>query len=163
MADVKNLKNVKTKSKIFYGIRKKFLGVLVPIVVVGFIALSFISYRESSVIVNEEAETNVKAVGSEAAVMLKGEICTRKIIVETLADSAEFNKATIEQKIQMMKDAKTAIDGLAMIAYSDLKGNATNNNSKECLRDENNTFLFHFVYNRKGLCLNESEKPSNTY
>ena len=45
----------------------------------------------------------------------------------------------------------------------DLKGNATNNNSKECLRDENNTFLFHFVYNRKGLCLNESEKPSNTY
>ena len=136
MADVKNLKNVKTKSKILYGIRKKFLGVLVPIVVVGFIALSFISYRESSVIVNEEAETNVKAVGSEAAVMLKGEIYTRKIVVKTLADSAEYNKATIEQKIQMMKDAKTSIDGLAMIAYSDLKGNAISDTGEKMNRGD---------------------------
>ena len=45
----------------------------------------------------------------------------------------------------------------------DLKGNYTNNNCKECLKDENNTFLYHFVYNKKGQCLNESEKPSNTY
>ena len=42
-------------------------------------------------------------------------------------------------------------------------GNESNNNCNECIKDENNTYLYHFVYNETGKCINESEKPSNTY
>ena len=45
----------------------------------------------------------------------------------------------------------------------DIGGNNTNNNCKECLKDENDTFLYHFIYNETGRCLNKDEKPSNTY
>ena len=34
---------------------------------------------------------------------------------------------------------------------------------KECLKDESNNFIYHFVYNEKGKCISENEKPSNTY
>ena len=42
-------------------------------------------------------------------------------------------------------------------------GDNTNNNCDECLKDENNTYLYHFIYNETGKCLNDDEKPSNTY
>ena len=42
-------------------------------------------------------------------------------------------------------------------------GNESNNNCNECIKDENNTYLYHFVYNEEGKCINEAEKPSNTY
>ena len=43
------------------------------------------------------------------------------------------------------------------------KGNNLNNNCKECLKDENNNYIYHFVYTEKGKCISENEKPSNTY
>ncbi|WP_022748690.1 methyl-accepting chemotaxis protein [Lachnobacterium bovis] len=131
-----NKNTVKKKSKLLYGIRKKFLGVLIPIVVVGFALLSYISYRESSKFMNEEAESNVKAVGSEAAVMLRGEVYSKKILVENLANSKNFAKASIEDKIQMMKDAKATIGGVAMIAYSDLNGHATGDQGEKMERGD---------------------------
>ena len=45
----------------------------------------------------------------------------------------------------------------------DKKGNDSNNNCIDCLKDENNIYLFHFLYNETGRCINEDEKPSNTY
>ena len=45
----------------------------------------------------------------------------------------------------------------------DKKGDDSNNNCIDCLKDENNTYLFHFLYNETGRCINEDEKPSNTY
>ena len=45
----------------------------------------------------------------------------------------------------------------------DKKGDDSNNNCIDCLKDENNTYLFHFLYNDTGRCINEDEKPSNTY
>lgn len=43
------------------------------------------------------------------------------------------------------------------------KSDIVNNNCGECLTDDNNNYLYHFVYNKKGQCLNEKEEPSNTY
>ena len=45
----------------------------------------------------------------------------------------------------------------------DEKGNNLNNNCKECLKDENNNYKYHFIYSEKGKCIDENEKPSNTY
>ena len=45
----------------------------------------------------------------------------------------------------------------------DKGGNKNNNNCQECLKDANNNYLYHFLYNETGRCLNEFEKPSNTY
>ena len=42
-------------------------------------------------------------------------------------------------------------------------GDEFDNNCKECLKDDNNNYLYHFIYNEKGRCLNESERPSDTY
>ena len=42
-------------------------------------------------------------------------------------------------------------------------GNESNNNCKECLKDSNNNYLYHFIYNEEGRCLRDDEKPSNTY
>ena len=45
----------------------------------------------------------------------------------------------------------------------EIKGDSTNNNCKDCLKDENNSYLYRFVCNEKGQCLNKKEKLSNTY
>ena len=45
----------------------------------------------------------------------------------------------------------------------DIKGNDINNNCNECAKDENNTYMYHFIHNETGKCLDETEKPSNTY
>ena len=45
----------------------------------------------------------------------------------------------------------------------DEKGNNLNNNCKECLKDEKQNYIYHFVYTEKGKCISEIEKPSNTY
>jgi hypothetical protein len=42
-------------------------------------------------------------------------------------------------------------------------GDNSNNNCKECLKDNNNNFIYHFIYNEEGKCINSDEKPSNTY
>ena len=31
------------------------------------------------------------------------------------------------------------------------------------MKDENNNYIYHFIYNEKGKCINENEKPTNTY
>ena len=43
----------------------------------------------------------------------------------------------------------------------DIKGDDSNNNCNECLKDENNNYIYHFIYNDKGKCLRDDEKPSN--
>ena len=43
------------------------------------------------------------------------------------------------------------------------KGNKSANNCKECLKDKNNNYIYHFVYNETGKCITDDEKPSNTY
>ena len=45
----------------------------------------------------------------------------------------------------------------------DKRGDESSNNCKECLKDTNNNYLYHFIYNEEGRCLNESEKPPDTY
>ena len=45
----------------------------------------------------------------------------------------------------------------------DRYGNEFNNNCNECAKDINNTYLYHFIFNETGICINETEKPSNTY
>lgn len=42
-------------------------------------------------------------------------------------------------------------------------GDNENNNCNECLKDENNSYIYHFIYNEEGKCINSDEKPSNTY
>jgi hypothetical protein len=44
----------------------------------------------------------------------------------------------------------------------DREGNIIDNNCKECLKDKDN-YTYHFIYNEKGKCINEEEKPSDTY
>ena len=43
------------------------------------------------------------------------------------------------------------------------KGDKSANNCKECLKDKNNNYIYHFVYNETGKCITDDEKPSNTY
>ena len=43
------------------------------------------------------------------------------------------------------------------------KGDKDNNNCNECLKDVNNNYLYHFIYNEKRKCLKDNERPSNTY
>ena len=43
------------------------------------------------------------------------------------------------------------------------KGDNINNNCKECLKDENNNYIYHFVFNEEGKCIDDKEKPFNTY
>ena len=45
----------------------------------------------------------------------------------------------------------------------DKRGNESNNNCNECLKDENNSYIYHFTYNDKGKCITDNEKPSHTY
>ena len=45
----------------------------------------------------------------------------------------------------------------------DERGDESNNNCRECLKDGNNFYIYHFIYNETGRCLSESDKPSNTY
>ena len=41
-------------------------------------------------------------------------------------------------------------------------GDISNNNCDECVKDNGN-YIFHFLENENGKCINESERPSNTY
>ena len=45
----------------------------------------------------------------------------------------------------------------------DIGGNDTNNNCNECAKDVNDTYLYHFLHDEKGKCINETERPLNTY
>ena len=45
----------------------------------------------------------------------------------------------------------------------DKKGDDSNNNCNECLKDENNNYIYHFLHDEKGKCISEEEKPANTY
>ena len=45
----------------------------------------------------------------------------------------------------------------------DKGGDESNNNCKDCAKDKFNNYSYHFIYNEKGKCISESEKPSNTY
>ena len=45
----------------------------------------------------------------------------------------------------------------------DKKGDKDKNNCNECAKDENNNYLYHFIFNETGKCLSEKEKPSNMY
>ena len=42
-------------------------------------------------------------------------------------------------------------------------GSSIYHNCKECAKYENGTYIYHFVYTQAEVCINDSEKPSNTY
>ena len=42
-------------------------------------------------------------------------------------------------------------------------GNINNNNCDECAKEENGIYKYHFLQNDNGKCINEDEKPLNTY
>ena len=45
----------------------------------------------------------------------------------------------------------------------DKDGDIYNNNCKDCARNQTtNNYIYHFIYNETGKCINESEKPSKT-
>ena len=48
-------------------------------------------------------------------------------------------------------------------ALCDVKGDKDNNNCKECAKDSDNNYLYHFLHDAIGKCINEAEKPLNTY
>ena len=45
----------------------------------------------------------------------------------------------------------------------DEAGDILNNNCKECLKDDNNNYLYHFIYNEKGKCISEDKKEGLLY
>ena len=42
-------------------------------------------------------------------------------------------------------------------------GNSTNMNCAECLKYDNGTFIYHFIFNSKGECVGEDQKCTNCY
>ena len=42
-------------------------------------------------------------------------------------------------------------------------GDDNKNNYDDCIKDINDNYIYHFIYNETGKCISESEKPSNTY
>ena len=42
-------------------------------------------------------------------------------------------------------------------------GDAENNNCDECAKDGDGRYLYHFVHNKAGQCISESEKPENVF
>ena len=43
------------------------------------------------------------------------------------------------------------------------KNDIVNNNCDECAKDNKVNYIYHFLENEKGKCINEKEKPINTY
>ena len=41
----------------------------------------------------------------------------------------------------------------------DKKGDESNNNCNECLKDKNGNYIYHFLHDEKGKCISEDEKP----
>jgi hypothetical protein len=42
-------------------------------------------------------------------------------------------------------------------------GDAENNNCDDCYKDSEGNYQYHFIYNKKGQCISESEKPDNVF
>ena len=45
----------------------------------------------------------------------------------------------------------------------DKGGDESNHNCNECLKYANNSYIYHFIYNVKGNCISDEEKPLYTY
>ncbi|SFG44061.1 methyl-accepting chemotaxis protein [Lachnospiraceae bacterium C7] len=130
----------KTKHKGFYGMTAKFLGILIPVVFIGFGLLVFMSYKDSKASLNEEAEVNANAISAQAALSLENTIEMKRVKIEQLASSIGFATADTQERVDDMKIVKESDKLFQMVAYADSTGKAISQDGEEMDRSSRDYF-----------------------
>lgn len=110
----------------FENVSTKFMVVLMPLFIVGFVVLSGISYYISHKTLLSDADEIAHGIGSQIAVQLDKNISEKMIRLDELASVKALSNGDNAAKVQILAAAKQRSSGFDMICYTDLSGKAIN-------------------------------------
>ena len=105
-------------------LRVKFLAGFLSLFLGSFIVFFAISYYMSSRALYRNADEISAEIGRSTALEIEKNYQSKGLAIESLAHNQAIVNGDRTARIQALKDAKSRLDGVAMLAYSDLNGQA---------------------------------------
>ena len=104
--------------------RAKLMLILLPILMIGFLAFFFISYKMSGNMLMEEARNLSRSLGRQAGLEMQQAEREKEIYLEFLATDPRIIRGDHAQRLSALAEVKQRVPSFAMVAYSDLNGMA---------------------------------------
>lgn len=112
-------------------LRVKFLAGFLSLFLGSFIVFFAISYYMSSRALYRNADEISAEIGRSTALEIEKNYQSKGLAIESLAHNQAIVNGDRTARIQALKDAKSRLDGVAMLAYSDLNGQAYSESGKD--------------------------------
>ena len=110
----------------FKNVSTKFIVVLMPLFIVGFVLLSSISYYIANQSLRTDADEIARGIGSQIAVQIDKEISGKMIRLDDLSSVQALSHGDNAAKVQILAAAKQRTSGFDMVCYTDLSGKTIN-------------------------------------
>ncbi len=133
------------------GIKLKFLLVLLPLFLVSFVIFSTISYNLCNDALVEDADTNARAVGHQAALSVEKYILEKTVRMQDLSMNAALVKGDHAAKLQALLDAKNQSKDLAMTAFIEPDGKGFSHKDEKV--DRGGRDYFKYVMSTGNSCM----------
>lgn len=112
-------------------VRTKFLLMLLPLFIVSFIVFFGISYYMSSRALNRNADLIAQGVGENIALQVEKDQVEKEGRLDALAHDLDILHGDKAAKVRALAGAKSRSQGFAMLAYSDLNGQAVSDKGQD--------------------------------
>ena len=106
----------------FKSIRTKFLALVLPIVLIGFLVFFGVSYKTASDMLDTNAETIGVGIGKQAGLEVRRVFESNKAHLEEMASDDAFLHGDDAAKIAKMKQVKQNAQVFSVISYLDMTG-----------------------------------------
>lgn len=112
-------------------LRTKFLAGFLPMFVGSFFVFLAISDYMSSNVMFESADMISREIGKSTALQIEKKYLEKEMVIEGLAMNQGIISGDREQRMKIMANLKSRSAGFAMLAYSDVNGNAYSETGKD--------------------------------
>ncbi len=133
------------------GIKLKFLLVLLPLFLVSFAVFSTISYNLCNDALVEDADTNARAIGHEAALSVEKYILEKTVRMQDLSINPAIVRGDHAAKLQALLDAKNQSQDLAMTAFIEPDGKGFSHKDEKV--DRGGRDYFKYVMSSGNPCM----------
>jgi methyl-accepting chemotaxis protein len=112
-------------------LRVKFLAGFLSLFLGSFIVFFAVSYYLSSQALYRDADTISEGIGRSTALEIEKNYQAKGLAIEGLAHNQAIVNGDRTARVQALKEAKSRLGGFAMLAYSDLNGQAYSESGKD--------------------------------
>lgn len=125
----------------FRSVNTRFMAVLLPLFIVSFILLSFITYKIASDALHENAVTIAKGVGNQTAIQVQSEVTNVLLPLKVASHDPAFASGNRDAILKVLNNIKSDSQTIAQTFFVALDGKALRADGKTLDRHDREYFI----------------------